>query len=310
MKKWKSLVALWMVCMLMGVIRPVYAEDAVYTVTLHAGDYAVFSDGSNEKKINVTLSAKDVKDGGANLNDVLQPYLSELKEKTEEEGNTKGYKIQANTLRISGTENSPGTRVDRDLDLSIVYYIDGAQIDYTVKYVLYSDPSVELAESDTFSGLPGTEVIIPYKYIENYLPNAFNYSWKISEDKTELVFYYRPGEAIIGESGETIYVYYDVPGQGGQGAGGGGGGTPTPGGNEEEIPDEQTPQTNPDDVIDIDDPEPPLAPGGDGSEGDGNEGSSIFNGTTLAVAGGVGAVGIVSLFLLLAKKKKEEEEEE
>ena len=220
----------------------------------------------------------------------------------------KGYKIAGHDDYYPVNSNAQ-IQIKSDTELVACFGIPGTMVKYYVRYVDGDGDVIEGTTSDEYLGVAGDKIVLPYKYIEGYIPKALNYSFTVEEGKT-YDFAYVPGEIQIGENGEIIYVYYDVPGQGGGGAGGGGGVTPTPGGNEEEIPDEQTPQTNPDDVIDIDDPEPPLAPGGDGSEGDGNEGSSIFNGTTLAVAGGVGAVGIVSLFLLLAKKKKEEEEEE
>ena len=280
-----------LVTLLVLVLMSVHAfaeEGYDYTVTIDGGLYG--KTDKTELHFNYGESF-DPSEITVTLNDSTDPHIF------------KGFKI-------SGQETvyPNGFTVTKDVHVVASYGIAGKQVEYTIQYV--DANGNEISEADTYWGSEGDEIILPYKYIEGYIPRALNFRINSLVAGRSYSMEYVPGEIQVGENGEIIYVYYDVPGQGGGGAGGGGGVTPTPGGNEEEIPDEQTPQTNPDDVIDIDDPEPPLAPGGDGSEGDGNEGSSIFNGTTLAVAGGVGAVGIVSLFLLLAKKKKEEEEEE
>ena len=220
----------------------------------------------------------------------------------------KGYKIAGHDDYYPAGTGAKIT-ITTDTELVACYGIPGNKVEY---YIEYKYGEEEIASRDTFEGVDGDTVVIPFKYIEGYIPEALNGRLTIAEGKT-YTFNYVPGEIQIGENGEIIYVYYDVPGAGGGAGGGGGGGVtpaPTPGGEGEEggeeIPDEQTPQGGPDETIDIDDNETPQAEPENPEEGGETGGLP-----TAAIVGATGgAVGLLAVLLALLRKKKDDTEEE
>lgn len=227
-----------------------------------------------------------------------------------------------------------GIPVDSDMDYVVAYGIRGKMVKYTVTYK--DAAGNELYTAQTFEGKIGDFQIVPYQYIDGYRPNAYTYGKTLDEDPSKNVFpfvYERvtaPNGGTIGEGGETV-TYVDngttvitnpaaggggttvidggttvIPG-GGAGGAAGAGDAADGGAGTEVIADEQTPLGEPEQMINLDDEDVPLAEGNGifGLDGDAN-----LLGIPLPVIGVIVlviALGLGFAFMFLKKKKKETE---
>lgn len=128
--------------------------------------------------------------------------------KTNEDGNSVEYqKYYVKGIRVSGANSvasASAFTVDEDKSFVIAYGV-GETVAYTVKYV--DDSGNTLLEDDTFYGLEGEEVYVPYRYIEGYTPNAYNlHTSSLTAGKVFTFVYKKSSET----SGTNTVVY--VPG--------------------------------------------------------------------------------------------------
>lgn len=79
---------------------------------------------------------------------------------------------------------------DQDASLVVAYGLKGGMVEYTVNYV-DADTGEDLLDPDTHYGVKGDKPVLSYKYVDGYLPNAWNETATIAEDgSTEFTFYY------------------------------------------------------------------------------------------------------------------------
>lgn len=128
--------------------------------------------------------------------------------KTDEDGNEVDYqKYYVKGLRVSGANDvtsASAFTVDEDKSFVIAYGV-GDTVAYTVKYV--DTNGNVLLDDDTFYGLEGEEVYVPYRYIEGYNPNAYNLHTSSLTAGKVFTFVYTKSS---GTSGTTTVNY--IPG--------------------------------------------------------------------------------------------------
>lgn len=102
-------------------------------------------------------------------------------------------------IRLSGHDSvdslDPSTFVvNGDQDYVVVYGVKGEQVAYKVRYL--DENGNQLAEDATFYGNIGDKPVVAYKYIENYVPQAYALTKTLVQDEKENVFTftYRAGE--------------------------------------------------------------------------------------------------------------------
>ena len=234
-------------------------------------------------------------------------------------------------FHISGIEGTLEGRqvINEDRVFVATYGIKGDLVEYTVDYV--DETGKPLAAKNVYYGNPGDKPVVAYRYIEGYLPQAYNITGTLkAEGPNGFTFVYT--RLPEGTGGETTVIVYEPAGGGtsggNAGTGGGTGNTGTSGnggqggtgnnGNGGQSGNVSTPE----DIIDIDNPATPTAPGtSSGSETESSGGSSGSSGTGqnggkaggngLLVGGGlaVAAAGIIAgVAAFLAKRKKKDKE--
>ena len=192
-----------------------------------------------------------------------------------------------------------------------------------VSYVInYEDASGRtLSPSRTFYGNVGDRPVVAFLYIDGYEPQAYNLTKTLSKNEADNIFtfvYSRVsgggGEGtttVVEGAGGTTVVEVPAPegtgAAGAAGAGGGGGGAGDAGAAVEDpdaggvnVPDEQVPQDEgPEDLVDLDDEEVPLADRIGGIE----EGTANMLGAT--AVGVTASAALAVLFVILWKRRKQ-----
>lgn len=265
-----------------------------YTVRIFSGNQGRFTDGSTVKIISLERDRQITLREYEKLVELLEPQK---------------YYIRG--IRESGKDNSsvspPSFAADRDMDFVVAYGVRGNMVGYTVEFV--DENGSALAPALRYEGKTGEKQIVSYQYIEGYRPQAYNLAKTLDEDEKQNVFrfVYTPGTVpegvVLGEDGEIVTM---VDGgvtvlPGGAGAGGAGaevGGT--------EIGDEEVPLAPPEDLIDLDEEEVPLADTGGFFSVKGN---ATLLGIPLPVvlAAGLFLAGGVWFILVYGKRKKQKE---
>ena len=172
-------------------------------------------------------------------------------------------------IRESGRDNNEAGvtsfPVTGDQDYVVAYGLRGNAVAYTIHYV--DENGAALADSETYYGNVGDKPVVAYLYMEGYQPQAYNITRTLVENAADNEFTF-------------VYTRTNVPGTPGAegtqqpagtepGGAGQDGTEGTPGaeeqetlGNEgDEIGENQIPQTEPPELLDIDDDQVPLADG-------------------------------------------------
>ena len=234
------------------------------------------------------------------------------------------YYVQG--IRFSGRDNSAlqatTITVMEDADYVVAYGVKGQLVSYVVNYQDANGNA--LAPSQPYYGNVGDKPVVAFLYIDGYVPQAYSLTKTLSANEAENVFTFvytplvtvLPGEEVVDNG--VVNVPGNAAGAGAAAAGAGNDANaqntdanaePTT----ENIEDEDTPLSNgPQEIIDLDDMDTPLA-GFEGSsmERSSNNSSSGNFAWSLATLSG-GAIGlVVLLFVLLPflKRRKSEEEE-
>lgn len=206
-------------------------------------------------------------------------------------------------IRLAGRDNSevvaPTFNVTGDAQYVVAYGLKKDQVAYTINFV--DEAGNQLAESATYYGNVGDKPVVAFRYIDNYLPNAYNLTGTLSADEDENVFtfVYRSAPGV---------TYTTVPG-----AAAAGGAAAAPGDAAaavaaaaeagEIIGDDGNPLAAPEDTIDIDDNDNPLANiAGDPEGQDGALSPAVIAG----IVAGVLALFIIAAVLLMRRKRKSE----
>ena len=155
----------------------------------------------------------------------------------------KGFHISG----IEGTLAGAGT-TQEDRVYVADFGVKGNLVRYTVRFVDKDGKS--LLPDMTAYGQPGDKPVIAYRYVEGYLPEAYNLTKTLSADAGKNVFTFRYNK----NAAETTVVEEEEPGDNGGNNGNGQNGTDGTGTN----PDDNQ-NVTPDDKQDLDDNETPAA---------------------------------------------------
>ncbi len=213
-------------------------------------------------------------------------------------------------------------QVTGDVDLVVVYGLRGQLVQYTVHY-MYG--TTELG-SDTYYAYDGDKAIAPWRYFDGYVPQYRNITGTVHADDPNGNNWVLPYSLAAGAAAEDETTEGGAAAPAGEGAAAGGaaaGGAAAPGaegaaaGGEEGAGGESVTPEAPgtQDIIDIDNPEAPLAPGAEAestSEGESEPETekapggkiSPFGIIGISAGGVVVAGGIIAVIIAAAKSKK------
>lgn len=147
---------------------------------------------------------------------------------TDEDGNEFSYtKYLVKGIRRSGADKwvaKSAFQVKNDETYVIAYGV-GTIVSYKVNYL--DAAGNELIPTATYYGLLGEEVYIPYRYVDGYVPNAYNIDVLFLEENQEFTFTYDKSQLPAGTTtyesstrteystvmGQPQYIYQTVPRQ-------------------------------------------------------------------------------------------------
>jgi hypothetical protein len=240
-------------------------------------------------------------------------------------------------VRISGQDSeTPSFEVTKDTDLVVSYGVAGYMVEYTVNYLDANGNA--LATSASYYGQIGDKPVISYRYIDGYIPQAYNLTKTLGENAADNVF-----DFVYTPQTTTSYVYNTVveetPAEtpaaatpetveepaaagaaaGGAAAGGAAGGAAAgPAADADadanadanaddnadaQIEDEDVPQgAGTEELVDLDDEDVPLAAGESTATAE-----QVFTRNMTIIAGVIAAVavaGIISVVVLGVKRRK------
>ncbi len=305
------------------------ADQYLYTIRIFAGVQGRFTDGSD-----VLVLQRDHGEHFSFKNSsVVLP---------------EGSKYYVKGIREAGKDNSSvsmsAPEVTRDQDYVVAYGVLGDPVAYTVYY--RDRAGNELAPSDTYYGNVGDRPVIAFRYIEEYQPQAYNLTKVLTANEADNVFefVYRlrfvpttptpelteataetptpaPADTATFEPTEAPAITATPEVTEAPAATESTTATETPATTEAPIATAATeaPETTsaptateepdePVELIDLDNPDVPLAPGGNNEQGQpqGTNGGSCN--TPLLIGGGAGAAvllgGVIWILAAAAKKKK------
>lgn len=285
----------------------IQAEDYTYTVRIHAGNHGSI-DGREE------ILVKNL------------PYNTQFTFHAQDVQLDPDSKYYVKGIKESGKDNDTAQMrasfpVKEDMDLVVSYGMRSNTTQYMIHYV--DEDGNTLAPSVTYTGNVGDRPVVAYLYIEGYQPQAYNITGTLKEEGNDWRFVYQPvpagtttvlpGETTIIDQTTTITSPATTtpatpgtttpPAATPPAAEEGTTPAPAPGPGEAE---EGTDNPNtPQEIIDIDDPDVPLA----GPEGEKNEQASS-NWFSWPVIAGFGALALViagGIAYFLVRKRREEE---
>ena len=313
-------------CLLLGMTLPVSAkeEEYTYTVRFFAGQQGSFATGEMVEFTGLHYGTRiNFYQNAVTLNDNSKYYVRGIRE--------------------SGKDNSDSTQansfvVTEDMDYVVAYGILGDATSYTINY--RDSAGNALAPSETYYGNVGDRPVVAYIYIEGWTPEAYNMTQTLQKDPAENVFTFiytrnveeqpapqppapepepaaptpepapapqppAPEPAVPAVPGFEVIEDPELPTAPGPGGAGDAQDAQTPGGdgNEQNIPDEETPTDDgPQEIVDMDEQEVPT----------GNflqiaaEARLLGIPVPVVIILALGAVGAAWYFLFMRKKKKEE----
>lgn len=181
------------------------ADDYAYTVRIFSGAQGTFADGSTQ------IVMKAAPDTTLDFTRVIEGVT--MLAGRDAAGNAVESKYYAKGIRESGKDNNavgtlvgPVHRVTRDIDLVIAYAMKGGDVEYTVQY-LKADTKEELLPSEHFYGNVGDKPVVAYKYIDGYVPQAYNLAKTLKEDAAQNIFTF-----LYTGNDNAGYYYYETDG--------------------------------------------------------------------------------------------------
>lgn len=207
------------------------------------------------------------------------------------------------------------------------YGVSGDMFSYTVNYVDQAGNVLE--QPETFHAKKGEKPVVAYKYIENYLPvetKAFTFT--VESDGMQIEFVYRLVEENEQEQqeGEVIEEVIVQPAEG-EGNAAAPAVNPAPAAPDnpavnpdnpavnpddqgETIDDNETPQAEPAEIIDLDEQDTPLAPPEEIDDDKTPQGNTDNNGTGPAgnavLVGGIAGGALIFLLLLFLFRRRKQ----
>lgn len=217
-------------------------------------------------------------------------------------------KYYAKGMKIGGRDNEKSYilqwyTITKDSNYVVSYGIPGNQVEYTTYYV--DQDGNQLREPETYYGTIGEYTVTGYKYVDGYLPQAYNLGKTLVEnaDDNTYTFVYTPIAPLTATTPTTGTTGTQTGGQttttGGATDGTTTAGGQTDGGQTTTDQDDTTTATEDqvEDIINLDEEETPLANGEDKT-------TSSNSNTTIYVAAGGGLLVIIALATILYRRKK------
>ena len=287
MKRTRSLICLILtVCLVLSLSVTASAAAPQYKVTISSGLHGTI--GSNST---VELTVKS----GDSVN-----YLDYMPTNVDEYYYFKGF-------HISGQEGAaPPSTIERDLMIVASYGIEGDMAKITVHYQTAN--GAQLANDDELRGKIGDKPVVPARHIDNYTPNAYNYTFTLTGDR-EVTFVYTPvpvqqnnqqnnnqnnNQQNNNQANQANPANPTNQGNNSQG-------TEVPGGSTE--PE----NNNPPELVDLDNQDVPLARPEAGTVG--NESQQLHKNTWTAITiGMIGLLGVIAALIYAVSRKKKKEE--
>ena len=268
-------------CLFWAAVVPVSAagkEGYTYTVRFFAGRQGSFGGGEIMVINNLHYGDRiSFSQNAVSLKDNSKYYIRGIRE-SGKDNNTAGQ--------------TPSFSVTGDQDYVVAYGILGDATSYTIHYV--DEAGDALAPAETYYGNVGDRPVVAYLYIEGYRPQAYNLTQTLEKDPAENVFtfIYVRGEEEPGGGGTAAEPETPAPaapgpaeeaapeeipaaapagvtvipgggaaaGDAGADAGAGGGAAALDAGGGVAAPDEEVPQAEgPEEIVDLDDEDVPLA---------------------------------------------------
>ena len=308
MKRTRSLICLILtVCLVLSLSVTASAAAPQYKVTISSGLHGTI--GSNTT---VELTVKS----GDSVN-----YLDYMPTNVDEYYYFKGF-------HISGQEGAaPPSTIERDLMIVASYGIEGDMAKITVHYQTAN--GAQLANDDELRGKIGDKPVVPARHIDNYIPNAYNYTFTLTGDR-EVTFVYTPvpvqqnnqqnnnqnnnqqnnnqanqanqaNPANQGNQANAVNPANQANPANPTNQGNNSQGTEVPGGSTE--PE----NNNPPELVDLDNQDVPLARPEAGTVG--NESQQLHKNTWTAITiGMIGLLGVIAALIYAVSRKKKKEE--
>ncbi|MCI9217559.1 MAG: MucBP domain-containing protein [Dorea sp.] len=263
----KIRISLLILSMLIMTIGQTAFAEYTYTVKIYAGKQGTISqDGITVPAgATVTGGGKEIVISGLKYDQTVYISPQACAKAADSRYYVKG-------VRISGRDNSEAENVASTFDVDgdrayvIAYGISGDMVPYTVNYV-DGDGNILLA-SDTYYGNVGERQYVSARYVDGYLPQAYNLVKTLQSNTVEntFEFVYTPVNTPAAETPQTTTPAGDAGAAapaapaGDAGAADAGAVTPGPEGEVEDltaVPDEDVPQN----LVDLDneDEQVPLA---------------------------------------------------
>lgn len=281
------------VMVIMGSQTAFAAEEYTYTVRLYAGNPEIGKLTGGGVTVTSASGASVASTGDCVVVSGLK-YGDTVYIRAQDAAQTVDTRYYVRGITPAGREESEKTegtfQVEGDRDYVVAYGIKGDMVAYTVNYL--DAAGNELLASDTYYGNPGERQYVSSRYVDGYVPQAYNLVKTLSTNEAENVFDFRynPVTTVTtppaGETGTAAGTGTGTGTAAGTGTGAGTGteagtGTGTGTGTEAEpgteagtgaetepgteadneddelveAPDEDTPQS----LVDLDDEEVPLA---------------------------------------------------
>ena len=211
-------------------------------------------------------------------------------------------------MRVTGHDNSEVLTgsvnladYNEDTSLVVAYGLESNMIKYTINYVAV-DGGATVHPSEEHYGVVGQKPVVSYKYVEGYLPDAYNRTGTLTRDgENVFTFYYYQvdanGQIINIQDGNTV-VAGNAAGNAAAGAGANAGANAAANIGDGPVPLADAPANS----VDIDDSDTPLANADQEEEGGG--GSALPY-----IIGGVAVAAIIAaIAAFLARRRAAEEE--
>lgn len=184
---------LTVMALLIALTVPAFAKDYTYKIRVYAGKQGTFSEG---KKVEID---------GIKYGDNVTISLSDLGFKvTNSHYYARGLvKAGHDNDETTGAQSITLVNVTEDMSFVVAYGVKGKLVKYTAKYVDKSGKT--LAPSDTYYGMKGDRPVLSYKYIEGYVPDAFNAFKTLTDNEKNNVFtfVYKKAEASAPSNGSS-----------------------------------------------------------------------------------------------------------
>ena len=309
-------------------------EPYSYKITFYAGNQGTFADTSGIQVVDAQKKIHTGADGSyIQIDGLKEGYFvtfGNIQGSAVSLGESSPYYVRG--IRKSGYDNDElalgALSVRQDQDYVVAYGIKGEMVAYQVHF---EDASGRrLADSRTYYGNVGDRPVVAFLYIDGYEPQAYNLTKTLSGNEAENIFTFvysrisggggggggtaAEGSAGVTEQPSEAGVPEQTVTEGGAAQTGGAADAAADAADAAEepgagvaVPDEPVPQEEgPEELLDLDDEEVPLADKIGGLE----EGTANLLGAAAVSVTGAAALLVLVIFLLRRRKKAAEEAEE